>query len=651
MLHPALSGDWPVGHDHPVHVVRIAQLERTIFDQGLPWSWSHRWFAGYPQNVTYPIGADLFVLAVRACSLGALSITQAYGFAFCLFYALYGYGAFYFVRQTFGSRAIALTAAVFLLTDAGNSDVGGWFWLVDAGVWTAALGFVPALIATARVAALLRDRNGRTAAAVGLCIGLALLCHPIHLIYFSLALPLVCVCRYICGEETQWWRALSLLAGAAMCGALIASFWLVPYFSAGEYILEVGTPGPSLADIGNGIVAGDLFSRMLPLALGFGAVGSLLLLRSGKTLSLFSGMFVFVCLILSSSSLLQLFGSEVVEQANKHMVFPRFFMLAKPFWYAAAAWLLAKCFSLLVERAQTNAGSPNASRRNTPVLARAALIAFVALVVGPILFHAGCAFVRNEILRVTEWNSRREDRAARIAFAEWAETEFRRTPGFFRIAHGFGEDGHRLSDLGLYLPFPFYKASFTPTGHFKHNIDASSPEALRATNVRFVLSGVPLDRDDLELITIFPPKLNVYEFTEWNPDPFVVMEGDGEVELIEFADKEITLRAEPGAHGVLRLNVSHFPRWHATRDGAAVPISSVQHPEIERSGFMQVPLEPGLYRFQYRMAPADYVGPALCVIGLTGCAFLAFGGRITQNRVFAAGRRRFAFVHRNRLRY
>jgi hypothetical protein len=637
MLHPVLRGDWPVGHDHPVHVVRIAKLEQALRTKGTPWTWSHRWFAGYPLNVTYPVGADLFVLAVRAVSLGALSITQAYAVAFGLFYALYGYAAFYFVRRAFDSRLIALVAAILLLTDAGNSDVGGWFWLVETGVWTAALGFVPALIATAQTAALLERPSGRTAAAVAFCVGLALLCHPIHLIYFGLALPLICGCRFLCADETSWRRALLLLAAAGTCGLLIASFWLVPHFSAGEYILEVGTPGPSLADIGNGIVAGDLFSRMLPLALAFGVVGCLLLLRTRRPLMLFSGAFVFVCLLLSSSSLLQLFGSEIAEQANKRMVFPRFFMLAKPFWYAGAAWLLVNCVRRFwkEEERQGARASPSGARRH---IAWAAMLAFACLVVAPILYNAARAFVRNEVRRPAPWHSQREDRAARVALVEWARTEFAQTRGFFRIAHGLGDDGHRLSDLALYLPYPFYKASFTPTGHFKHNIDGSSTAALRAANVRYVLSGKPLDREDLRMITLFAPGLNVYEFTDWNPEPFEVVEGAGEVELIQFTDEEITLHALPGSRGTLRLNVSYFPKWRATRDGAPVPIAPVEQPEIERSGFMEVPLEPGMYRFRYGRDMTDYLGTVLCVLGLTSCGFLAFTSRIPQNRVPGASR-------------
>ncbi|MBA2269144.1 MAG: hypothetical protein H0W20_00910 [Chthoniobacterales bacterium] len=439
------------------------------------------------------------------------------------------------------------------MTRAIATSAAGSGW-VDAGVWTAALGLIPALIGTARIAALLARPRGRTAAGVAVCVGLALLCHPIHLVYFAIAVPLLCACRFYSEEHTAWRPALLLLVGALLSGALIASFWLVPYFSAAAYASEIGTPGPTLADLGNGIVAGDLFSRMLPLAMAFGLVGSLLLLKARTPLVLFSGLMVFVCLALSSSSYLQLFGTEIVERAHDRIVFPRFLMLAKPFWYVAGAWLLVQCIMVAGRAGEAT------RTRTASAIRRAALLVFVAVMVAPLLFQATRAFMRNEVLRLTEWNSKREDRSARVAFAEWAQTEFQNTPGFFRIAHGIGEDGHRLSDLALYLPYPFYKASFTPTGHFKHNIDASSPEAFRATNVRYVLSGAPLDREDLQLVTIFPPQLNVYEFKEWNPGPFVISEGAGEVELIKFEGEEIVLRAGAGAHGRLRLNVSYFPK-------------------------------------------------------------------------------------------
>jgi hypothetical protein len=303
----------------------------------------------------------------------------------------------------------------------------------------------------------------------------------------------------------------------------------VPYFAAGAYILGIGTPGPSLADMGNGIAAGDLYSRMLPLAIPFGILGSLLLLKVRRPLPLFTGAFVFVCLALASSTYLHLFGSEIAERANKQMVFPRFFMLAKPFWYAAGAWLLVRGLAAVYRMVVAErVGSNGASRaRALPMLTRAAVLIFFAVLVAPLLSQAGRAFIRNEVLRTTAWHSQREDRAARVAFLEWAPVEFANTPGFFRITHGLGEDGHRLSDPRL--------SSLSVLQGVVH-----ADRSLQTQHRRFLDRGPPRRERPLralrraarprrpQMITMSPPKLNVYRFTEWNPDPFVVSQGTGE---------------------------------------------------------------------------------------------------------------------------
>ena len=61
MLRRCFGGDWPVNHDHPVHLFRIWQLKQHLLAHGTPWSWSQRWFAGCPISTVYPVGADFFV--------------------------------------------------------------------------------------------------------------------------------------------------------------------------------------------------------------------------------------------------------------------------------------------------------------------------------------------------------------------------------------------------------------------------------------------------------------------------------------------------------------------------------------------------------------------------------------------------------------
>ena len=129
------------------------------------------------------------------------------------------------------------------------------------------------------------------------------------------------------------------------------------------------------------------------------------------------------------------------------------------------------------------------------------------------------------------------------------------------------------------------------------------------------------------------------------------MGGGGRVSVSAFRDEEIVLKAEPDAHGVLRLNVGYFPKWRATRDGTPVPITPLPVPNVESAVFMQVPLAPGTYRFRYHRTASDYVGTLLCLAGLTACGFLAFGDRIPQNRVLGALRQRFAVVNPRRVGY
>ncbi len=643
MLHPVLRGDWPIGHDHPVHIARLALVKDAIVEHGTLWVWSHQWFAGFPLNVTYPIGADLFVLAVHALSFGLLGLENSYAAAFLLFYALFGYGCYFFTKAALRSRLAALIAVVFLLTDPGNSDVGGWFWFVDAGVWTAALGSIPALIGTVFLAGVFAENSRRRAAAFGLCFALAVLCHPLHLIYFALAVPLLITCRYIVAPQTNWIRALLLTAAGGVCGLLIAGVWLVPFLWSAESVAEIGSSGATLTKMGEELAAGRLFPRMLWVAGAFGLVGAVFLLRMRAVLPLFAALMVFLCLTLSSSTIPALFGPAAVKWVEGHIVVGRFLMLLKPFWFGAAAYALVVCARAL-GTTPSNVGptSPGPVGR---WLRTSLLLLLAGVFAAPLLFTTLKAFVRHEVLRPTRWHSERQDLAARAELTAWLRNEVAGDKRFFRVAHGFESDNHEFSELALALPFPFFKESFTPTGHFKYGLFDGSAAALRATNVRFVIASKVLRRSDLRLLRSFGGRLHVHAFANWNPQPFEVI-GTGDVVLRKFTAKEIELHAKPGAHGQLRLNVSYYPKWRATRDRQLVPITPVPLPNIERSMFMQVPLEAGTYRFRYHKHPVDYIGTALCILGLTGCGFLAFGDRAPLNRVFATLRGRFAFVHR-----
>ena len=628
MLWRCLRGDWPIGHDHPAHLFRIWQFGQTLRHHWFsPWNWSHQWFTGYPQNVIYPVGGDLFVLAIRALSLGTLSLGKAYGLAFLIFYFLYGYAVYFFVRHAVESRIAALIAVVFLLTDPGSNDIGGWFWLVDLGVWTAALGMVPALLGIVAAAKLLERPTARTAAVLALCVGLALLCHPLHLIFFGLAMPLLLVSRYLTTAARVPRRAILLLLLAGAIGLLIACYWLVPYLVAAPYAAEAGFRGATLENAGDALTGGRLFVRMNYLAAAFGLFGAVYLLATRQTLPMFMGLFIFAAIAVSTTSFAGLFGHKIAQLLGKYIIANRLLMLAKPFWYGAAGFLIVVSWRAIAPFGKSSEGSTPSKGE---WIRHGVLILVVAILAGPLAFYFVGTFIRGEVKRPTIWHSERRDLQARDDFIAWCRSNLNQRGQFFRIAHGFDWNDHDLTDLAVDVPYPFYKIGETPTGHFRYAMSSSTDVALRAANVRFVLARHPLPlRPALQLRQIFGQKLWLYEFRNWNPVPFEI-NGTGPVDLVSFTNEEIILRAGAAAQGVLRLNVTYYPKWRATRDGAPTEIVKVAVPGVDHSALMQVQLRPGTYRFRYVKDFSDYIGSVLSIIGIAASVLLFNDRRVSD---------------------
>lgn len=604
MLWRVFIGDWPVGDDNAVHLVRISQLEQSLLHHGFPWTWSNRWFAGAPIALVYPIGADFFVLLVHAVSFWFLRLEQAYGLTFWMFYCGYGYAIYYFTRYVFASRAAGVLASIFLLTDAGSYDTGGWFWIAQAGVWTGALAMVPSLIGTVQVAKLFDNPSATTTARIALCAGLGTLCHPIALLYFAIAVPLLWVCRLTKGEWADWQRAAAWLCLAAVCAFLIAAPELLPRMAAKGYVAQLGTAGSSLPEVGRSILSGDLFPRTWFISVGLGFAGCIvLLLRPASWLHLFTSLFALGAITLSSSSVTRIFGHELANWAEQRVIFPRLLMLAKYFWFSAGAGLVI----LAIRSCKGTLATWN--------IWKVLLTALAA----PLLFFVARTFVNEQVLQENHWHSMRSDLEDRKLVVQWLNGLPQEPGEFYRVAHGFGTDMHKLTDLGIELKAPMYKVSDTPTGdHFAYDIDADSREAFRLLSIRFAITKNDLERDDLVLERRFGEHLRLYRFVDWNPKPFLV-QGTGEVVLERFDDEEILLRAYPGASGRLRVNVTYYPSWAATRDGVPVTITPTPIADVEKCRFMEVPLAPGLYRFHYQRNYLEYVSLLLfvCAIILT----------------------------------
>jgi uncharacterized membrane protein len=542
------------------------------------------------------------------------------------------------------NRVVGLVAAVLYLVDRGANSAGGWFWIVDIGTWPIALSIAFSTMATALLARILEGGTRRDVVWCAVLIGLALFTHPLQLVY----VPILGATAFLLSTFVVGWTRLRVSAPYAVAalgfGLLLGAAWYLPFLAYSDYSRAYGWPWVSLDEIGANIYQGTLFPAGATLfsrevipsnAMGYvpetvdglavyvtvlSVLALPILLLSRRLLPLLVSVLTFLLLVGASSSLHDVVGLPQWWDSYDRMEFARFSMLFKPFMCVGAAvgvwamWTGVKHSASRMVRFRATGLWTGYAR----------VVIAVALVLWPTLPGIIVALNRH-VFQSTATKSGDPFTSDRAAVVQWIRDIHTKDPRFFRVAaRGDDVSDHSLIDLGTELPVPMIHLGYTPAVPFRYTLGASevflavpsdSNETLRTLNVRYVISKVPVQRPDWRSLRQFGA-LGLYEFTDWNPNPFVITEGQGEVKLVRFDDEAITFRAADGAQGKLRLNVSYFPRWSAWRNGQPIPIDVSS--AGQGTGFMTVALSPGTYEFRYARGVAEWLGLLLAVSGVAG---------------------------------
>ncbi len=608
LLWPALLGDRPVSHDHVVHYLKAWELETRLLPDGRVFGWSPWWFAGQPANYLYPMGGDLWVVAVHGLSFGLLSLSQAYGVAIWLFSLLLGYAAYDFGKRMV-SRPVGVLAALLLLTDTGYFRQGGWSFALSWGVWPQSLSVAFALLGLARLPAIVEGDRLRPVAAFGVFMGLAVLCHPLQLHLLLFAIAVVPLSKAWTGGGFAWVAGALRLGAGTFVAALLAATWLLPFLDTQSASGDFGAPWHSGFDLGVATWRGNVFRDTHWLVFGAALLGAVALLRARRWTHLFCGLMVAALVGASASSLVDELHLGAISESFGRIQYERYVILLKPFMFTGAAVVLV------------NAGRLLRTAEAAPSWAGPARVFAVTFLLAPMLFGLATEVVRAHFVRSLQYASDRPLQKERADLVAWAKTL--PDEGFHRWALLGREHGNTLMDLAVDLGAPVYRSGNVPAATYKYKLAAGTPDVLRALNVRYVISSGDQPAPHFKLLKRFGP-LRVHRFEGWGPLPFVV-DGAGEVQLVRFEDERVELKAGPGARGRLRLNVSAFPRWRATRDGAPIEIRTEPLRGVADSGFMSVALEPGTYRFEFVRSPGDRLALALGAFGLLLAFALALG--------------------------
>ncbi len=596
-------GDRPIDHDHPVHFFRAWQLREFLAD-GRLFGWSHHWFAGNPFEYLYPFGTEALVVSVWAIGLGLWSLDTAYALTFVLFWALQGWSTYY-AGKAFIGRWAGLLAGAFALLDTGGYRFGGWVFAGQWGVWPNSLAIAIGMIGIAQIPKIVTTKDRKSMAVFAIFMGLSLLTHPLQLVHL-LMICLVSVLAVVTSER-QGSRVLGTarLVVSSVIAFCIGSLWLLPFFDTKKYSENYGEPWRNAYDMGSRLYTGNLLEGTWMLVAILAMLGTVALLRDRRFKPSLIALMTFLCMAGASTWFISAFHLPQLSDSLTYLQYQRFAMLLKPYAFIAAGAALVAIF-----KAATRTSSPSAIRN------------FLVLLLGaPILFGWVDGLRHDQLTRNFQEKSDAPYLDARRDLAIWLNKDWQsREVPFYRVEIRNSYHDHSFVDFGTEIAMPIYKPGFTPAENFRFKMEGSSTVILDALNIRYVVSTTQLGQP-YELIRDFGQGLKLYSYKNWKKDPFVVT-GGGQVELISWSDERIVVRADQAASGTLRLNVSEFSRWHATRNGQDLTIQPTALPGQKNTGFMSVPLAPGEYVFEFRKGVPEYAGLLLFLAGMTLCGLL-----------------------------
>ncbi len=244
------QGHRPVNRDHPVHYFKAWQLKEHFLGEGRIYGWSHLWYAGYPAQTLYPIGADLMVIVIWALGLGFMSFSSAYAYAFLIFWFVQGWSLYAVGRATVG-RWAGLLAGIFVMADTASFRFGGWTYAGEWGVWPNSLSVGFAMLGVAQLPAVLQKHDSWVPVSLfGLWTGLGLISHPMQIMHTAIIIPVACLVLLTTQKEASRLLGLARLALGAAIGAGIGALWVLPFLGGKDASENYGVPWRTAFDMG-----------------------------------------------------------------------------------------------------------------------------------------------------------------------------------------------------------------------------------------------------------------------------------------------------------------------------------------------------------------------------------------------------------------
>jgi len=279
ILSPFLEEGYSVAGDDCVHISYSRALREMVLERGKPFGWSYIYGTGAPIFVFRPPGFYLSAVALDLISGGFLGLETAHKLIYVLALALYPLAVYYLLskfRFPFLVRGLGSLLALAPVSTWGHT-LDAYF---DLGLAKQALALLIFPFVLGKLHGIMRRREAVFPGA--LLFGFAFLNHPYMALSVTWCTGLYLIVHLVSFSLRETLHALIRAVSVFVLGALLISFWLIPFYSSPEIHPTTGYLSQSrhgfsvMTDTAAGTIShfldGSLFDAPAPEPFGAGSV-------------------------------------------------------------------------------------------------------------------------------------------------------------------------------------------------------------------------------------------------------------------------------------------------------------------------------------------------------------------------------------------
>ncbi len=562
--------DLPINQDHGHHFLATKVFVDELLASGNLFGWTDTIAGGLPFGDVYATPAYFATSWLHLVTLTLVPLEFSYSFAIVVAWLLAGFVAVGLTREIVPHAVFspALAGLAFVL-DPGGDREGGWVYSGFHAVWPQFLATAVMALGVWFLIRFFRQPNGRRFALASLTFGSAIWLHPMVALNLAWLAPVTfgVALYHAWSGDGDVRRAIPWLVPLFGLAALIGLGFFIRMLSVDEEIASYSAHGDTLWLFGRNLLAGEPFQNQLVFLSIVALIGAVAAAARRD---------IAATLIVALTSLFVLLGSmELVLGTSAGssdwlplLMYRRFFVSAKPFWFVligvgfSTIWMGLRAVAAM---SKSNAVSVFAVLMLTPI-SFALLTSLDALTPSPVggVLGYNASGIGKDLDAMVDLlaKEQKELELERTVVVDWRER---------------GDGAHYKLFVFAKSDSRYIATNRPPCQALDTIISQRSVAGMKWLGATHILSEHKKSFGDAKLVGS-SGTFHLYRLVKEQPKPPLKLKGKGELEVVSWEPmrREIKL-TEVDEKSVLIVGQPPFSKWSASIGGAELALDSTKH--------------------------------------------------------------------------